>query len=83
MELAARAERLDVDRRVQRTRQLLQDALIALILEKEYEKITMQNIITPFSITLLIADASNYTPTRIPLATRARVKMSFFGSRTR
>ncbi len=34
-----------VDRRVQRTRQLLHDALIALILEKEYDKITVQNII--------------------------------------
>ncbi len=34
-----------LDRRVQRTRQLLQDALIALILEKGYDKITIQNII--------------------------------------
>jgi AcrR family transcriptional regulator len=34
-----------VDRRVQRTRQLLQDALITLILEKGYDKITVQNII--------------------------------------
>jgi len=34
-----------VDRRIQRTRQLLQDALIALILEKGYDKITVQNII--------------------------------------
>ncbi len=33
------------DRRIQRTRQLLQDALIALILEKGYDKITVQNII--------------------------------------
>ena len=35
----------NVDRRVQRTRQLLQDALMALILEKGYDKITVQNII--------------------------------------
>ena len=35
----------NVDRRVQRTRQLLRDALIALILEKGYDKITVQNII--------------------------------------
>jgi AcrR family transcriptional regulator len=34
-----------IDRRVQRTRQLLLDALIALILEKGYDKITVQNII--------------------------------------
>ena len=34
-----------VDRRVQRTRQLLQDALIALILEKGYDRTTVQNII--------------------------------------
>lgn len=34
-----------VDRRVQRTRKLLHDALIELISEKEYESITVQNII--------------------------------------
>ncbi len=34
-----------VDRRIQRTRQLLQDALIALLLEKGYDKITVQDII--------------------------------------
>ncbi|MBN1139622.1 MAG: TetR/AcrR family transcriptional regulator [Anaerolineae bacterium] len=34
-----------VDRRVQRTRQLLHDALIALILEKGYDEITVQDII--------------------------------------
>ncbi|VAW31082.1 hypothetical protein MNBD_CHLOROFLEXI01-1200 [hydrothermal vent metagenome] len=34
-----------VDRRIQRTRQLLQDALITLILEKGYDKITVQHII--------------------------------------
>lgn len=34
-----------VDRRIQRTRQLLQDALIALILEKGYDKITVKDII--------------------------------------
>ena len=34
-----------VDRRIQRTRQLLQDALISLILEKGYDKITVQHII--------------------------------------
>ncbi len=33
------------DRRVQRTRKLLQDALIALILEKGYEAVTVQDII--------------------------------------
>ncbi len=38
-------ENKKVDRRIQRTRQLLQDALIALILEKGYDKITVQNII--------------------------------------
>ena len=34
-----------VDRRIQRTRQLLDDALIELILEKGYDKITVQNIV--------------------------------------
>ena len=34
-----------VDRRIQRTRQLLEDALIDLILEKGYDKITVQNIV--------------------------------------
>ena len=34
-----------VDRRIQRTRRLLQDALITLILEKGYDKITVQDII--------------------------------------
>jgi AcrR family transcriptional regulator len=33
------------DRRVQRTRRLLQDALMALILEKGYEAVTIQDII--------------------------------------
>ena len=33
-----------VDRRVQRTRQLLNDALISLIVEKDYDSMTMQNI---------------------------------------
>jgi AcrR family transcriptional regulator len=33
------------DRRIQRTRQLLQDALVELILEKGYEAITVQDII--------------------------------------
>jgi AcrR family transcriptional regulator len=33
------------DRRVQRTRQLLQTALSELILEKEYEKVTVQDVI--------------------------------------
>jgi AcrR family transcriptional regulator len=33
------------DRRVQRTRQLLKDALVSLILEKGYQKITVQDII--------------------------------------
>src|SRR5262245_63211196 len=33
------------DRRVQRTRKLLQDALMALILEKGYEAVTIQDII--------------------------------------
>ncbi len=35
----------NVDRRVQRTRQLLHHALIALVLEKGYDKITVQDII--------------------------------------
>ena len=34
-----------VDRRIQRSRKLLQDALITLILEKGYDSITVQNII--------------------------------------
>ncbi len=34
-----------IDRRIQRTRQLLQDALVALILEKGYETITVQDVI--------------------------------------
>jgi AcrR family transcriptional regulator len=34
-----------VDRRIQRTRQLLQDALLALILEKGYDAITVQDVI--------------------------------------
>ncbi|MAU01652.1 MAG: hypothetical protein CL608_31325 [Anaerolineaceae bacterium] len=33
------------DRRVQRTRKLLQEALVSLILEKRYDKITVQEII--------------------------------------
>src|SRR5262245_32197205 len=39
--MVAKAE----DRRIQRTRKLLQDALIALILEKGYEAVTVQDII--------------------------------------
>ena len=34
-----------VDRRVQRTRQLLQEALVTLILEKGYEAVTVQDLI--------------------------------------
>ncbi len=34
-----------MDRRVQRTRQLLQTALSELILEKDYEKVTVQDVI--------------------------------------
>ena len=34
-----------IDRRIQRTRQLLQDALIALILEKGFEAVTVQDVI--------------------------------------
>lgn len=34
-----------LDRRVERTRQLLRDALVSLILEKGYQKITVQDII--------------------------------------
>jgi AcrR family transcriptional regulator len=33
------------DRRIQRTRRLLQDALVGLILEKGYEAITVQDIL--------------------------------------
>jgi AcrR family transcriptional regulator len=35
----------NLDRRVQRTRRLLQEALLELILEKGYDRITVQNII--------------------------------------
>ncbi len=38
-------ERVKVDRRIQRTRQLLRDALMALILEKGYAAITVQDIL--------------------------------------
>jgi len=38
-------EKKGIDRRIQRTRQLLLDALVALILEKGYEAITVQDII--------------------------------------
>lgn len=38
-------EKGKVDRRVQRTRQLLREALMALVVEKGYEAITVQNII--------------------------------------
>ena len=34
-----------VDRRVQRTRQLLKDAVVSLLVEKPYDSITIQNII--------------------------------------
>jgi AcrR family transcriptional regulator len=34
-----------MDRRIQRTRQLLQDALLALILEKGFEAVTVQDVI--------------------------------------
>ena len=34
-----------IDRRVQRTRQLLQDALISMMIEKGYEATTVQDII--------------------------------------
>jgi AcrR family transcriptional regulator len=33
------------DRRIQRTRKLLQDALLALMLEKNYEEVTVQDVI--------------------------------------
>jgi len=38
-------EKDSTDRRVQRTRQLIRDALMTLILEKGYEKVTIQDII--------------------------------------
>lgn len=38
-------KKIKLDRRVQRTRQILKDALVALILEKGYQKITIQDII--------------------------------------
>ncbi len=38
-------EKKAVDRRIQRTRQLLQSALLSLILEKGYEAVTVQDII--------------------------------------
>src|SRR5690242_4167136 len=34
-----------VDRRIQRTRQLLLDALLSLILEKDFDSITVQDVI--------------------------------------
>ncbi|MEW6401631.1 MAG: TetR/AcrR family transcriptional regulator [Chloroflexota bacterium] len=34
-----------IDRRIQRTRQLLQDALVALILQKGFEAVTVQDVI--------------------------------------
>ncbi len=34
-----------IDRRIQRTRQLLQEALLALILEKGYDAVTIQDVI--------------------------------------
>jgi len=40
-----RMEKKGIDRRIQRTRQLLQDALVGLILEKGYEGVTVQDII--------------------------------------
>ena len=43
--MARREKRERPDRRVQRTRQLLQDALIALVIEKGYEATTVQDII--------------------------------------
>ncbi len=39
-----------IDRRVQRTRRLLQDALIALVLKKGYDKLTVQDIIDQANI---------------------------------
>ena len=38
-------EKKGIDRRIQRTRQLLLDALVAIILEKGYEAVTVQDII--------------------------------------
>ena len=38
-------EKNRLDRRVQRTRQILQEALIALIMEKGYEAVTVQDVI--------------------------------------
>jgi len=35
----------NVDRRINRTRKLLQDALVSLVLEKGYEKVTVQDVI--------------------------------------
>ena len=35
----------NADRRTNRTRKLLQEALVSLILEKGYEKVTVQNVI--------------------------------------
>ena len=39
------AEKMRMDRRIQRTRQILQDALLALILEKGYDSVTIQDVI--------------------------------------
>ena len=38
-------EKKNIDRRIQRTRQLLQDALLALILEKGFDAVTVQDVI--------------------------------------
>jgi len=35
----------DLDRRVQKTRKLLQDALIELVAEKSYESVTIREIL--------------------------------------
>jgi len=38
-------EKIKMDRRIQRTRQILQDALMGLILEKGYDAVTVQDVI--------------------------------------
>jgi len=45
MEMEARVKVRQTDRRVRRTRQILQDALTGLILEKPYHAITIQDIL--------------------------------------
>ncbi len=65
-----------VDRRIQRTRQLLQDALITLILEKGYNKITVQHIIDEANV----GRSTFYAHYLDKDELMARVEMEIFGN---